>query len=620
MADEPHTLQRIAWAETFPFVRLFSTFRRAVSFWPMALAFVCVVLSCTAGWVLDCVWVAADGGVLVVSSGPEALSTPARRALLERGVMAGGRGHGATMDEIEAFATLDGAGFENWRNGAVAYREQLIKSTSEADAQAYETEKTELLTLIDERLATCLTQVEGDESRSAADMEVTLAELRRAADVLRLTVQGQDTSFFGPATQSAKASGTLFQRYGDASDNEWVEQQSRVSTFLMKYRNQGELERLAPRGPFCSLLKYEMSCFAGAVQGVCNGRLGFSGDAFSGEPAMLGSIGSAARGIWWLVTERRCLTVFLAVLQLLIFALFGGAICRISAVESARDERISATAALQFVREKYTGFIAAPLLPIGIFLATAVVMWVGGLIGAIPGLQIVIGFLYGLTLLGGIVLVSTFIALIAGFHLMWPTIATEGSDAFDAVQRAAGYLFQRTWNVAFYSISLLVYGAFSFVIVRMLAMLLFKLTHMATGAGMNVVSSGAADSVGKLDAMWHMPAWADLPWLPTVDQIAFWGSFETVPLTGAEWLARWFFAAWVMIFVAMVGAFVISFYFCGSTQMYLLLRRDVDAVDYDEVYYEEPEDEFAAEPAPAEAADAADGDNAETGGDAKDAD
>ena len=92
-----------------------------------------------------------------------------------------------------------------------------------------------------------------------------------------------------------------------------------------------------------------------------------------------------------------------------------------------------------------------------------------------------------------------------------------------------------------------------------------------------------------------MPAWQDLPLLPALGGVNFWGDFGTAPLSGSESFAMVFFALWVFVFVGLVGAFVVSFYFCGSTEMYLLLRREVDAVDYDEVYYEEPEEEWDEE-------------------------
>jgi hypothetical protein len=96
--------------------------------------------------------------------------------------------------------------------------------------------------------------------------------------------------------------------------------------------------------------------------------------------------------------------------------------------------------------------------------------------------------------------------------------------------------------------------------------------------------------------MWTMPPWADLSLLPSTTT-PFWGWFYNGPLTGSEWLSTFFFALWVFLLVGLVAAFVVSFFFCGSTQMYFLLRRDVDATDWDEIYYEEPAEEPGPLPA-----------------------
>jgi len=183
---------------------------------------------------------------------------------------------------------------------------------------------------------------------------------------------------------------------------------------------------------------------------------------------------------------------------------------------------------------------------------------------------------------------------VLGLHLMWPTIAVESSDAFDAVTHAAGYIGQRAWNAAFYAFTLLLYGGVSFVMIRLIAMIMLKLTHAITNAGLSsfgALSSAQTEAFDKLDALWHMPAWADLPLLPSAGGVPFWGSLANAPMSGSEWIAWFLVCCWIFLVVGLVGAFVVSFFFCGSTQMYFLLRRDVDAVDYDEIYYEEPEDE-----------------------------
>ena len=80
--------------------------------------------------------------------------------------------------------------------------------------------------------------------------------------------------------------------------------------------------------------------------------------------------------------------------------------------------------------------------------------------------------------------------------------------------------------------------------------------------------------------------------LPTVGGTPFWGLLDPAPMRTWSWdgVAAFFFTVWIYTVVGFVGAFVVSFYYCGSTQMYFLLRKDVDATDYDEIYIERAED------------------------------
>ncbi len=587
MAEEHCKLGKIYWSEAFPFVRLFSTFKRAISFWPLVLAFSCVLLCYVSGRVLDAIWKASDAGVLVARDHAEPGAGSGR--FLARFAP-------TVRTEIEAYVQSGAKAFQAWKDDAGRrWREAEAEEgeTAEVDQQI-----SEMLTLIDERLDKGLAEIDENAEIEADEKDQGREELRVAADILRFTLAGYDARHLGPQRDQATAAETVLSADPDVEAQQVAEEQGRLTQLLAQQRQNAEMERLRPRGPFISLLDYEMGCFAAAIHGVCSGRLGLSGSALSDEPAMLGSIVSAASGVQWLVTQQPWFALIYGVILLVVFAFFGGAICRVAAVRSARDESLSFSTALRFSREKLVSLITAPLLPAGIFVVAGVCIFFGGLVAAIPFLETVAGVIYGLALLGGVVLAFTFLAVLLGFHLMWPTIAVECSDAFDAVQRAAGYVFQRAWHVAFYSFVLLLYGGVLFFIVRIIAMLLFKLTHFATGVGMNLAGSAETSTIGKLDAIWHMPAWQDLPLLPAMGDVKFWGDFGTTPLSGSESFAAFFIALWVFILVGLVGAFVVSFYFCGSTEMYFLLRREVDAVDYDEIYYEEPEEELPREEPP----------------------
>lgn len=575
MAEEPRDLRGIDWTETLPFVRLFSTFQRAASFWPMVLGFCCVTLTYTLGRALDSAWKSSDAGVLVTNE-------PSSSSRFPSGLV-------APIDEIEAYVAYDSAGFEAWMQNA---RESLESARTSAEGMSADhgAQADDLSDEIDKRLDAALAAIDASESMKDEEKADKRAEVLRAADAIRLTLAGKDATVVASRQEIARAVVTLLAPIPGGDPSETADLQGSWTSLMTTHRMAAEAEKLEPHGPFISLLNYESRCFAAAIQGACAGRWGPSGSALSGEPSMIGSIFSAGKGVAWLITQRPCYAAFFTIGMLIIFSFFGGAICRITAVRITRDEALPIKAALDFAREKFSALFAAPLLPFGIFLIAWVLIFVGGAVAAIPVLEVIAGLFYGLTLIGGAVMAATLLAVVLGFHLMWPTIAVEASDAFDAVQRSAGYLVSRAWHVGFYSFVLLLYGAVSFVMVRLAAMLAMKLTHFASGAGMNLATSGETSTIGKLDAMWSMPAWGELPLLPSAGDAGFWGVFRIAPLTGSESIAAFLIALSVFVVVGLVGAFVVSFYFAGSTQMYLLLRRDVDAVDYDEIYYEE-EDE-----------------------------
>ena len=588
MADDQGTLRRIEWQETFPFLRLFSTFGRVANMWVLTLGFACLLLTFIAGWMMDRMWMESDAGVIM--AGQSAGDT--------RRLRGGGPVGLGVRDEIEAYATLDDEAFNAWLE---KYKKQLnsLRMAAEDSKTAVTDEMiAEKLEALNARLQAELERLEKNTEISAEDRDTRRQDLVKAADRLRFRLAGFELEGSRGArrdNEDTEALNLIFAADVSRETQEVGSEPRQFSDFLEKLRIKTDYGRITPQGPFFQLLDYEMKCFSGAIQGVCAGRIGFSGSALSAEPAMLGSIVSAGSGAFWLATQRPCYFVIFALVLTVIHSLFGGAICRVTAVRLAREEGLSAPAALRFAREKFWSFAAALLLPVCGFVVIGILIWIGGLIGSVLGLHVIIGLGYILTLIGGFLLAMLLILLVTGFHLMWPTIASEGSDAFDGIQRAFGYVMQRPWHTAFYSIVLLIYGAFSFVFVRLLAMLSLKLSHVFTGAGMNLASSEKIETLGKLDAIWIMPAWQDLPLLPSTGDVAFWGSLNNAPLSGAESFTWFVLALWLFVFVGLVGAFVLGFYYCGSTQMYFLLRREVDGVDFEEIYYEEPEDEFGDE-------------------------
>ena len=599
MAENEVELRRIAWSQTFPFVRLFRTLGLALDFKRLTLALAGVVLAYLGGRILDSIWIRSGAGVTVLES------------------------PGHIQTEVEAYSKLPAAQFNEWRQAAATLRDEarvrvLVlagKAADPPDAQRrlassrvrslvmdakYKESLRDARKLVTERLKAGLEVIAKDKDLSRSDRASRRAALIGAADSLRLLLDDGCRVWVSPPPDSVAAMSLLLAADPSVEAGQLSKDRRDLQTVTNVQHGLAQCERLEPRGPFRGLLGFETHCFAAAIEGVCAGRWGFAEGAADANPALVSSIASAGRGVVWLVTHRLCFSALFGLWLLVVFGYFGGAVCRSAAVQSARDEGIPLSEALRFAREKFSGFLLAPLMPLSFFIVIGVLIFLGGLVGAIPWIgELFAGVFYPLTLLGGFALAVILLAVVLGFHLMWPTIAVEGSDGFDALSRACSYVGSRIWHCGFYSAVLLLYGGVSFVLVRLVGTLTLKLAHTATKAGMNLASSGATDGVGKLDAIWQMPAWSDLSLLPATGDIPFWGTFHNAPLDGTETIALFFFRLWVYLVVGVVGAFVVNFFLCGRTQMYYLLRREVDATDWEEVYYEEPEPELPSVPEPA---------------------
>jgi hypothetical protein len=567
MPSEQTEIRTIAWSQVFPFARLFRTFSRAVDVKHLLLAFACVVACYLAGRILDMIWSASGSGVTVMSSAPQ-------------------------RTEVQAYAQLRSDEFATWQRDAIETYQKLVAAAKDTQTPEHRAAVSDAEQIIDQRVAGAVAAIDADRQQSSAECRRRRAEVCEAADVLRLMLAGIEPAADGASAERARALDRLLEADPQLDARQRAEQQGKLRSTIARQQQLARAGQDRPAGPFISLLDYELGCLASAIRGVCTGNLGLSDGAPMATPGMLGSIAAAGRGVLWLVTQRPWYFIFYAVMTLLTFAFFGGAICRSAAIQATRDESIPLAQSVRFACEKFGAFAMAPALPIAVIIGATVALFIGGLFAAIPWIGTLFGaLLYGLAILVGAAIVFALLGLVLGLNLMWPSIAVEGSDAFDGVQHGA-YVFQRPWHYGFYSALLLIYGGVCFLVVRVMAMLLLKVTHAATDLGMSFFgsfSSGRTDTIHKLDAMWSMPAWGDLTLLPVAAGTPFWGTFGTAPLTGAETLAMWLIAAWVFMVVGLVGAFGISFFFCGSVELYLLLRREIDAVDWDEVYYETPD-------------------------------
>jgi len=317
----------------------------------------------------------------------------------------------------------------------------------------------------------------------------------------------------------------------------------------------------------------------------------------------------------------------------LVWCVFAGAITRIAAVQLAREEKIGLSEAVKFAIKKIPSYIGAPLFPI-IGIAFFVFMcFLAGWFGRIPYLgEFVVGLLWFLPLIAGFLIIIIGIGLVVGWPLMFATISTEGTDSFDAISRSYSYIYQRPWKYAWYWLVSLVYGAIvvMFVVTFVLGMSLAA--RYAVGLGMRqdtasslqrysptgpVVPGGVRDSSSKaatderdaqkraqdIDArgdaeVTGLPGEQNDGGEPTGVTSTPDGSFRQV-VAGpeiresrhGESVAAVLVAFWVGLLYLMMMAFAYSFFWSMSTIIYFLLRKDVDAAEMDEVFFEDEEED-----------------------------
>ncbi|MCA8995915.1 MAG: hypothetical protein KDA80_02990 [Planctomycetaceae bacterium] len=249
--------------------------------------------------------------------------------------------------------------------------------------------------------------------------------------------------------------------------------------------------------------------------------------------------------------------------------LFGGAICRIAALDFAGSEVGSMRSALGFSIRHWFAYLGAPIAALLGLLALWVTLFFAGLVGWIPVVgELMLGFTWILVWLAGLAMAILLSGLTAGFPLMIAAISSESSDSFDGLSRAYSYLFHRPWYALFLSCLSILYGS------ALLYFFMGMLT-LAVDLGTAAVSVGYGNQTGTrayLDAPVRQPF---LDWQVTAEELGD-------PRDFSPW-GRWAIGVWSRVLLTLPAAFVFSFFWTAVTISYFLLRLREDATPLDEV-------------------------------------
>jgi hypothetical protein len=299
---------------------------------------------------------------------------------------------------------------------------------------------------------------------------------------------------------------------------------------------------------------------------------------FHGDLTPVGFLYFALCGIW----------------ELLVWGLFGGAIARIAALKFTRDEAPDLPGALKHSIGKITSYSMAPLLALAGAAVFGLQLVVLGWIMRLDVLAVVAGFAWPFALMLGLLMAILLIGALVGWPLMWATVAVEGTDAFDALSRSYAYTYQRPLRLLWYVLLAVILAAVSMFIVKLFATSAIALGNWSVSWGLDqesyreivaprpieineAVGNDVAISVATVND--EGPVFANRAPAEPVKE-----------LTGTKWLAAEAIQFWKSLLGALAAGYQAGFIFVAAVGVYLLLRKDIDGAEMDEVYVEdEPE-------------------------------
>lgn len=265
---------------------------------------------------------------------------------------------------------------------------------------------------------------------------------------------------------------------------------------------------------------------------------------------------------------------------LAIWSLVGGAITRIAALDYARDESVPLADALKFTRKKFWSYFWSPLVPIIGVIFFALCNVVGGMIGRIPVLgEITVALGFPLALISGLLIVFIGVIGALGLCFMFPTISTEGSDAFDAMSRAYSYVIARPKQFILYCIINTSYGLVCLAIVAFVSWLMIKLSFCTVGMGMGQKFSAVQSFILQK---------CDIACLGFCTEHSPGVKTTTVCLN--SWSMKFLagmLIAYIVFIKLLVWTFVTTYWLSAKTIIYFLLRKEIDSTDVTDVYVEE---------------------------------
>lgn len=244
-----------------------------------------------------------------------------------------------------------------------------------------------------------------------------------------------------------------------------------------------------------------------------------------------------------------------------IWTFVGLGIARVSLLRLTRNEQSGLDDAFEYAMDHWKTAVSAVSIPlIGVALLCIPAFIIGLMMGFDIGV-LVVGVCWFLTLGLAIAMGLLLIGLMFGWPLMVASVGCEGQNAFDAMTRSYAYVFQRPMHYAFYMLVAIVFGGLCWLFAHGLTNAVVDLSFWST-------SWGAGQRVNEIQGV------LDGAIVPS----------EDAPASSALNAGRSMIGLWNSMLRTLAAAFIHGLFWCMAAAIYLLLRKDVDETEMDEIF------------------------------------
>ncbi|MHC4758111.1 MAG: hypothetical protein ACYTE8_05615 [Planctomycetota bacterium] len=355
--------------------------------------------------------------------------------------------------------------------------------------------------------------------------------------------------------------------HGNSELEVYLNNPDHVDSYLKEHKDDGQR-----KGVFTILWHFGEQKFQKSVKSVV-----FDQDV----SGVVKHISDFFKALIWSIKHHFVYSVIFFAISLGMISIAGGAVCRTAALQFAQGQKPGMTEALRYSLKKFTSYFSAPLTPICFIIICGFFIFIVGLLETIPwGIgEIIMVIFMLLALISGVFISVLLIGAVAGFNLMFPSIAYEGTDSFGAMNHSFCYIYKKPWRMSFYTTIAAVYGAIGYAFVRFFVFILLWSTHQSLQLGSRFVASigklfgNDSAALSKFTAIWPEPAFMNL-----------FGTAVSEPSGWSQIFAFYMVHLMIWLFIIFLAAFIMSFYFSANSIIYALIRNRVDNTPTSDIY------------------------------------